>query len=362
MKINYSQMTYEKLMEQCLAQVPGNVDKREGSIIWTALGPACAKLAELYSLLSTEMDRAFPDTALDMDLTNKAKERGVFRLQATKAVRRGVFQGEGGAPFDIPLGSRFSGGDANYAATQREGAGAYLLAAEEPGELGNLYSGNLIPIEYITGLTAATLTDIVIPGEDEESDDSLRQRYLDSLDTDAFGGNIADYKQKVEAMAGVGKVKVFPVWNGGGTVKIVFVTSTGEAPDSVLVEQIQTAVDPEVNQGAGLGTAPIGHVVTVQGAAVKQVEISANISLEPGTQWERVLPLAEKTMQAYFKTLISSWAEVEAITVRVSQIEARLLDVEGVVDVAHTSLNGGSGNLSLAAEEIPGLGGIENAS
>ena len=40
---------------------------------------------------------------------------------------------------------------------------------------------------------------------------------FDSMDAQSFGGNVADYKERVNAMNGVGGVKVYPVWNGGGT-------------------------------------------------------------------------------------------------------------------------------------------------
>ena len=36
-----------------------------------------------------------------------------------------------------------------------------------------------------------------------------------------------------------------------------------------------------------------------------------------------------------------------------SQIESRLLDLDGVLDAADTKLNGAAGNLTLADDEIP---------
>ena len=154
----YEDMSYERIMARCLARVPATVDKREGSIIYDAIAPAAAELAILYSTLSTEMDRAFPDTAADVDLTNKAKERGVFRLSASAAVRKGVFKGAAGG-MDIPIGSRFSGGTVNYRATKKESLGVYEMTCEDAGEIGNDYFGNLIPIDYIAGLTSAELAD-----------------------------------------------------------------------------------------------------------------------------------------------------------------------------------------------------------
>ncbi|WP_199898987.1 baseplate J/gp47 family protein, partial [Paenibacillus popilliae] len=150
----------------------------------------------MYSLLQSEMDRAFPDTAADIDLTNKAKERSVFRLPATAAVRKGIFTGTDGKGLDVPLGSRFSGGDVNYVASERIDAGVFRLTAEELGSIGNEYAGILFPIDYIGGLASATLTDVLIYGEDEETDESLRERYYESLRALAFGGNVADYRAK----------------------------------------------------------------------------------------------------------------------------------------------------------------------
>ena len=59
-------------------------------------------------------------------------------------------------------------------------------------------------------------------------------------------------------------MKVYPVWNGGGTVKLVIINSEYQKPSPELVDQVQTIIDPVQNQGMGLGVAPIGHVVTVE--------------------------------------------------------------------------------------------------
>ena len=98
-------------------------------------------------------------------------------------------------------------------------------------------------------MAAATIADVLIPGENEETDDELRQRYYESLDSQAFGGNVADYKNKVELLQGVGAVKVIPVWNGGGTVKIILLDSEWGVPSAELVTFVQNDVDPVGHQG-----------------------------------------------------------------------------------------------------------------
>ena len=40
--------TYEYLIAQALSKVPENLDKREGSIIYDSLAPACYELSEFY--------------------------------------------------------------------------------------------------------------------------------------------------------------------------------------------------------------------------------------------------------------------------------------------------------------------------
>ena len=50
-----------------------------------------------------------------------------------------------------------------------------------------------------------------------------------------------------------------------------------------------------------------------------------------------------------------AWADSQSTTVRVSQIEARILSVKGVADISSTHLNGKAENLILDKYEIPVL-------
>ena len=87
--------------------------------------------------------------------------------------------------------------------------GQYQVQCETAGAIGNQYFGNMIPIDYINGLQTAQLTDLLIPGEDEEDTEHFRQRYFDSFNAQAFGGNRADYLAKVRAIDGVGNVQSY---------------------------------------------------------------------------------------------------------------------------------------------------------
>lgn len=356
----YENMTFENIMDRCLSRVTSSVDKREGSIVYDAIAPAAAELAILYIELAYLMDRAFPDTQTGDDLTKKCQERSVFRTPATYAVRKGYFEKAGGSGCDMEIGTRFSGGDINFVVTERIAAGQYSLTAETAGTVGNEYIGTLFPIDYVPELAAARLADILVPGEDEESDDALRARYFDSLESQAFGGNIADYKNKVELLPGVGAVKVFPVWNGGGTVKIVLVDSEWGVPSSELIEQIQEAIDPVGTQGNGVGLAPIGHTVTVAGVKATTIHIAFQLTFQGAASWASTQADVKAAIQDYFAELTRAWANNENLIVRISQIETRILSVDGIIDITGTTINQGTSNISLASDAIPVLGAVTN--
>jgi uncharacterized phage protein gp47/JayE len=356
----YENMTFENIMDRCLSRVSDSVDKREGSVIYDAIAPAAAELAILYIELGTIMDRAFPDTETGVDLTKKAQERAVFRQPATFAVRKGYFENAQGAGYELAIGTRLSGGDINYRVTERIAAGQFKLTAETAGTVGNEYFGTLFPIDFVDGLAAATIADVLIPGENEETDDELRQRYYESLDSQAFGGNIADYKNKVELLQGVGAVKVIPVWNGGGTVKIILLDSEWGVPSAELVTFVQNDVDPVGHQGEGVGIAPIGHVVTVAAVTGATINVSFTLTFSSGVTWESVQTAVQTAIQDYFDDLAKVWADSENLIVRVSQIETKILNVEGIIDITGTTINGGTANISLDAASIPVLGVVTN--
>ncbi len=341
----YEHMTFEKMLKECLNRVPEWMDKREGSVIYNALAPAIVELQNAYIAMDNIINLVFVDTTEGEYLAMKCRERGVERLPATKAILKGEFN------IDVPIASRFNLEGLNYIVIEKIQQCVFRLQCETAGEQGNHYLGKMIPIEYIPGLTSAVLTEVLIPGEDIESDQNLRKRYYDSIFGIAYGGNIADYKQKVSKLQGVGAVKVYPVWQGGGTVKIVIVTSEYTAPTQELIDMVQTAVDPVQNQGKGVGIAPIGHVVSVFGAGETIVNIQTNITYQNGYDFEKIKKDIENTIDDYFKQLNELW-ENQNIVVRISRIESRLLDLKGVIDVSDTMLNGLTRNLEINADNI----------
>lgn len=211
----YEHITFEKIMQRMLGKIPAAVDKREGSVAWDCLAPAAIELQNMYIELDLVLTETFADTASRDFLIRRAAERGIIPYPPTHALLKcEVLPVE----IAIPLGARFNCGELNYIVEVSAGEGTYHVKCEEVGTVGNRQIGRLTPINYVSGLQSAKLTELLIPGENEEHTEKIRQRYYDSLDAKAYGGNITDYRQKTNAIDGVGGVKVYPVWNGGGTV------------------------------------------------------------------------------------------------------------------------------------------------
>ena len=350
----YEAYTYEFLLDRALknaTQTNPNIDTREGSIIYNALAPTILELANLYVQLDLILNETFADTATRVNLIKRCKERGIVPESATKAIRRAVIDSLN----TIPIGTRFSLNVLNYTVIKHDGGNNYQLECETEGIIGNMESGKLIPIDYIDGLKSAELTEILIAGEDEEETEVLRQRYFNSLNAKAFGGNMTDYKEKTKAINGVGGVKVYPAWNGGGTVKLVIIDTENKVPSDILIDSIQEQIDPTVNQGKGQGIAPIGHTVTVEGITEESINIQTKITFNDGWNWETAQVYIDECIDNYFKELAINWENENNILIRISQIETQLLlkCATQIFDIADTKLNGKSENYVVHENSIP---------
>lgn len=350
------QAEYEDLLAQKLANVPEQ-DKRETSMIYQATAANTMETAQMLFTLYHYENLMFPDTAPREFLVRKAAERGLTPHPATYAVRQGDFN------IDVPIGSRFSGEEHNYVVIEKISDGIFKLQCETAGEVGNFESGQLIPIEYIDGLQTAELADVLIPGEDEEDTEAFRKRYFDSFKSVAFGGNRADYKEKVGALPGVGGVRVFRTKYGPGTVGLTVIASNYTKPSTALIETLQELIDPIGEQGEGVGLAPIDHIVTVSACDESVIDIASNFTLQTGWVFEDVQPDVERIIDEYFLELAEQWAQSitkqeddTGLVIRISQLETRFLGVNGVIDIADTTLNGVASNLELDKEAIPKRG------
>jgi uncharacterized phage protein gp47/JayE len=396
----YEDTTYDVILDRMLDAVPDKFDKREGSVIYDALSPASVEFQLLYIELDNIIKEAYGDTASRDFLILRCMERGITPYEASNAVLKGVF-----TPADIDVtGKRFNLGTLNYVVTEKITGGEYRVQCESSGIEGNQNLGTMIPMEYIDGLETAELTEVLIPGEDEEDTEALRARYFESFEEKAFGGNRNDYLEKTNAIPGVGSVKVTRVWNSdirpadlipnetviswyksiiesldqkvamwltsvfnaalekklttGGTVLLTVLNSDYDEASSTLVEKVQKEIDPSDYAGEGYGLAPIGHVVMVKSAEQVEINIKTGLTFDEGYSWDNLQKDIDNAVDGYLLELRKAWKDSDSLTVRISQIESRLLAIDGIEDISGTKINGEQENLILGDYEVPVLGGV----
>lgn len=376
--IDFRGYTNFAIQKEMLAQVPSTIDTREGSIIQTAIGPVAWYLEGLYMLLSQIQENSYVGTAVGDYLDYIAAGRGITRKMATAAVRYGTFNAE------IPSGSKFKtingvnsvifeSGDL-YSKSEDEYV--YLMTCTTAGTIGNSYTGRLLPVTSISGLTTAMIGEIRIAGTEEETDDALRERYLQTFGTEAFGGNIAAYRQAILAIDGVGAVQIYPAWKGGGTVLCSILSSNLAPASSDLIETVQNKICPpedgETGPSAnGYGMAPIGAAVTITTAEELVLNISCTVQFESDVSNGVVTYQAqiEEGIQAYLTTACETWGDalrsnkVEySVSVYVARIVAAILNIPAVVNVTDVTINGSSSDLTLTEtkdlQQIPVLGTV----
>lgn len=349
----FEEKSYENLLKTKLDKMPTDIDTREGSVIFDAIAGNSLETAQMYIAINEFYKETFGHTASRENLVKRALERGISPKPASSGIYRGIFN------LEIPIGSRFSLNEHNYVVMKKIDTKnfEYQLLCETVGEEPNGNLGDLIPIEYISGLTEARLVETLIPGEDEENTESLRKRYLDSFNAQAFGGNVKDYEEKTLGISGVGAVKVTPIWNGGGTVRLTIVDSEYNIATSQLIEKVQQIIDP-TKDGTGKGIAPIGHIVTVDTPLKKTIHIATKIMLQD----IEILNIKEeinKTLEEYLLELRKNWANSNKNMIRISQIETRILSVsDKIIDVFDTKINGKNENLEIDVYELAVWGSV----
>ena len=404
----FEEYDFDTLMDKMLSNVDDKLDKREGSIIYDAIAPAALELSNFYINLDMALDEVFAESASYYYLIKRASERGLLPKEETNTI---LLMRVVPAETKISVGDRFNLDQLNYTVTSiiDGNAGTYQVQCETAGIVGNQQLGDLLPIETeneLNDMESATLEEVLIPGEDEEDVETFRERYFASFDNEAFGGNKADYVEKVNNIDGIGGCKPIRAWSGGynpsrmipnttvqtwfeqqseetlgtevyawlstiynasinklltvgGTVKLIIINSEFRKPSATLVQTVQEEIDPTNTTGEGDGVAPIGHVVNVIGVNEIPINVTLlSVEYETGYSFDTLKDAIETTIDNYFFDLRQAWASSDNLIVRTSQIEAQLLLMSGIVDIQGILLNGQEGNITLDGDSIPIRGDV----
>ena len=248
---------------------------------------AAAELQALGIQGEWVLDQSFPQTAGGAYLDYHAQMRGITRTAATKAAGTLRFSVERAAAADLTIAAGtvcMTAEEVRFQTTETVVLKAGELTADapaealEPGRSGNAAAGT------IRILTACPVG--ITGGSDQEDDESLRSRILESYQRLPNGANAAWYEQTAMSHDGVAAARAVGRARGIGTVDVYIATAAG-LPGAELLQEVQAdlqerreiAVDVQVKSPEAEAVAITAELAVREGAAFSAVKAGAEQAL-----------------------------------------------------------------------------------
>jgi len=224
----------------------------ESADLAVRLYAAAAELESLYGYCDWALRQSFPQTATGEYLDKHAQMRFLSRKQGEKARGSVTFYLSEMQTEDVivPAGTVVTTASLVRFQTLEDAViGAGSLSAQAPAEAEEAGAHGNVPAGMVTKMPQmpVSVTGCENPaaftgGADGESDETLRQRVLDSYKRLPNGANAAFYESLVLQHEDVSAVKVLPRRRGAGTVDIVAAGKLG-IPSAALLSELKKEID-----------------------------------------------------------------------------------------------------------------------
>lgn len=344
---NITPETKKRDLLTALETYGGGMSTREGSFADTVLGGVavehCKVLHSLNALLSIfyvdEQSGGFIDIA--------AARYNILRKPGTAATVEMTLMGKAGTK--VPKGTVFltAGGlefMAEAAVVLTGKADKCRAVAGEVGAAYNVEAGELTQmVMTVAGLDTWTNARAE-GGTDEESDEALLGRLYDHWRNPSTSGNIHDYKRWALAVPGVGDAKIFPLWKGPGTVRVLIVDGEKKPATPAIVAAVEASIEDN---------RPVGAAVTVASATALPIRVAYTAVLEGSVTAEQVKTAFVASLDAYVKDIA-----FREYTLLYNRVVLLLLSIPGVRDYQTITVNGGTVNVTIGADQVPVLGEV----
>jgi len=359
---NLAVKTQEQLITDMLANISDDYEKSIGFLTRDLTFTNAIELAKLYqAIVSIANLRLVKDLTGD-DLTARVYDnKGLVRKLSTRAKVALNITGTG----TVSKGDVFSTAtDLQFASLEEKnivGTGTILAECLQGGIIGMVGANSIIAMPVtIQGIVGVSNPAPSYDGFEEEADENLVERYYEVLKSAITSGNMAHYEFWAKSVAGVGKAKVLPLWNGQNTVKTIIINVDMQPASLDLIKQVQEYIDPmginNVTWGTGAGEAPIGAYCTVTTAIAKSIDITVDVDLASGYDVAEIQTAIKQEVAAYLKTIAFS----DTIKyVSHAKIGSLILQVPGVMDYRNLSINGSpTANVDILDEEVAIVGNV----
>jgi uncharacterized phage protein gp47/JayE len=355
----FASETEDVILERLKSRVDDNIDKRQGSVTHDMTAPASFEFAQAYiSLddliaLGLNVTEDSPDEFVDL----KVQWSGLTRKPAIQSIGTLTFTGEDGTIIPVDTQARTDQTNPVFFHTIEEGVitGGTVTVnaiADIGGIDGNVESNRIvIGLGDLTGVTAVTNSLPFTGGVDRETSLSLLDRYYEKVRKPATSGNVYQYEQWVKEVAGVGDVKVTPVWDGPGTVKLVLLDNQKKSPDPSVITATINYIET---------VRPIGADVTIVGASELVINVTATLTLAPGVDINGVTTQFTEGIKTYLQSIafVNNELTSQPELIRYTRIANVLLDIPPIIDYSNLLVNGGTSNIQPTDEQVGVVGTV----
>lgn len=334
-----------------------------GSYADATLGAVAGQLSELYQVLPAVVSMLFVDeySGPYIDLVGSTYFN-ITRRPGTKARCDLTLNGDAGTT--LPAGTVFltrSGLEfllVEDVTIPQTGKGTGILEAAETGAAYNVGEGEINRM-YINAVGLSSYTNGEAQGgTDAESNAALLARIRERREKPANGANGWQYRQWALSVAGVGDAKVVELSDGPGTVGVTIVDSSMAPASPEIVEAVQTELDENRPVGASVAVAAPGSVELAVSAVVV-ITAATTAQAVKETFSARLRDYIEEIIRAKYGTIYYGPEEDGPYTVIYNRILALLLTIDGVENAASLTINGGTDDVTIQADEVPALGTVE---
>lgn len=214
-----------------------------------------------------------------------------------------------------------SAGLVRFETTQLGRIAAGALFVDVPARAVEMGSSGNVPADAVRvmalaplGVSSCTNPSAFAGGAEEEGDEGLRERVLESFRRMPNGTNAAYYEREALAFEGVVAVNVIGRARGRGTVDVVIAVAAG-SPDASLVAAVQAHLQQQRELAVD---------VLVRAPGLTAFTITVKLAVRPGMDFNRVA--------AEVKSLLSAQFDGRGLgkSILLGQLGKQILSVEGV--------------------------------
>ena len=322
----------------------------EGGLLNIILAPGAYVFWEGLQALRAQVPISFVDETSGAYIDKAAAGYGITRKPGTAAGVDVTFTGTAGA--SVPAGTICVTADGLCFATDEAltlgegGSGTVSATADEVGAVYNIPAGAVVSTqEAVTGVTGVTNTQAAVGGTDPESDAALFARLDAYRKTPPTSGNDRHYHQWALEVNGIGAAAVIRCWDGPGTVKVIVADMELRPVEEDKVDEVAAYIETQ---------RPVTAEVTVESAAGVGVQVAVTVETDGTVSKSNTVQALTDRMAEYLGTLAFQ-PEAEIVYNRVLSF---VMELEGVTDCSGLTVNGGTVNVPLDADELPLLGTV----